>query len=77
MEIHSSILAWRIPWIEEPGGPQPIGLERIRHDRSDLAHTHALCKPSVDALQVLLAGVSAGAGNSEKTQGQEGAQNRR
>ena len=77
MEIHSSILAWRIPWTEEPGGPQPIGLERIRHYRSDLAHTHALCKPSVDALQVLLAGVSAGAGNSEKTQGQEGAQNRR
>ena len=29
---HSSILAWRIPWIEEPGGLQTIGLQRIRHD---------------------------------------------
>ena len=26
MAIHSSILAWEIPWTEEPGGPQPRGL---------------------------------------------------
>ena len=32
MAIHSSILAWRIPWTEEPGGPQSIGLQRIRND---------------------------------------------
>ena len=32
-----SILAWRIPWTEEPGGPQSIGSQRIRHDYSDLA----------------------------------------
>ena len=32
MAIHSNILAWRIPWIEEPGGPQFIGLRRVRHD---------------------------------------------
>ena len=32
MGIHSSILAWRIPWTEEPGGPQSIGLQRIRND---------------------------------------------
>ena len=25
MATHSSILAWEIPWIEEPGGPQPMG----------------------------------------------------
>ena len=37
---HSSILAWRIPWTEEPGGLQPMGSERGRHDWSDLAHTH-------------------------------------
>ena len=29
---HSSILAWRIPWTEEPGGLQPIGLQRVRHN---------------------------------------------
>ena len=32
MAIHSSILAWRIPWTEEPGGLQSIGSQRIRHD---------------------------------------------
>ena len=32
MTIHSSILAWRIPWTEEPGGLQYIGSERVRHD---------------------------------------------
>ena len=37
MATHSSILAWRIPWTEEPGGLQPIGLQRIRHHWSDLA----------------------------------------
>ena len=40
MATHSSILAWRIPWTEEPGGLYPIGLERVRYDWSDLAHTH-------------------------------------
>ena len=29
---HSSILAWRIPWTEEPGGLQPTGLQRVGHD---------------------------------------------
>ena len=29
---HSSILAWRTPWAEEPGGLQSIGLHRVRHD---------------------------------------------
>ena len=29
---HSSILAWRTPWTEEPGGLQPIGSQRVRHD---------------------------------------------
>ena len=32
MIIHSSILAWRIPWTEEPGGLQSMGLPRVRHD---------------------------------------------
>ena len=38
MATHSSILAWRIPWTEEPGRLQSIGLQRVRHDWSDLAH---------------------------------------
>ena len=29
---HSSILAWRIPWTEEPGGLQSVGSQRVRHD---------------------------------------------
>ena len=30
---HSSILVWRIPWTEKPGGLQSMGLQRVRHDR--------------------------------------------
>ena len=32
MATHSSILAWRIPWIEESGGLQPMGSQRIGHN---------------------------------------------
>ena len=32
MATHSSILAWRIPWTEEPGGLQPTGSQRVGHD---------------------------------------------
>ena len=32
MATDSSILAWRIPWIEEPGGLQSMGLQRMRHN---------------------------------------------
>ena len=32
MAAHSSILAWRIPWTEEPGGLQSIGSQRVGHD---------------------------------------------
>ena len=32
MATHFSILAWRIPWTEEPGGLKSIGLQRTRHD---------------------------------------------
>ena len=30
--IHSSVLAWRIPWTEKPGGLQPMGLQRVGHN---------------------------------------------
>ena len=32
MATHSSILAWRIPWIEGPGGLESMGSQRVRHD---------------------------------------------
>ena len=38
IETHASILAWKIPWTEEPGGLQSIGSQRVEHDGSDLAH---------------------------------------
>ena len=34
MATHSSILAWRISWTEEPGGLQSLGSLRVRHDRA-------------------------------------------
>ena len=39
MATHSSILAWRIPWTEEPGGLQSMGSQRVRHDRATNTHT--------------------------------------
>ena len=32
MAIHTSILVWEIPWTEEPGGLQSIGLQKVKHD---------------------------------------------
>ena len=32
MATHSSILAWRIPWTEKPGGLQSMGSQRVRHN---------------------------------------------
>ena len=32
MATHSSVLAWRIPWTEEPGGLQSMGSQRLRHN---------------------------------------------
>ena len=37
MATYSSILAWSIPWTEEPGRPQSMGSQRVRHDWSNLA----------------------------------------
>ena len=46
MATHSSILAWKIPWTEEPGGLQTIGSQRVRHNSSDLAQTASVKKLS-------------------------------
>ena len=41
MATHSSILAWRISWTEDPGGLQSMGLQRVRHNLA-AEHTHTL-----------------------------------
>ena len=40
MVPHSSILAWRTPWAEEPGGLQSVGSQRAGHDCVTNTHTH-------------------------------------
>ena len=40
MATHSSILAWRIPWTEEPARLRSIGLQRVGHDWSHLARIY-------------------------------------
>ena len=39
MAAHSSILAWEIPWTEEPGGLQSMGSQRVGHDCETNAYT--------------------------------------
>ena len=39
MAAHSNVLAWEIPWTEEPGGPQSMRSQRVEHDRT---HTYAV-----------------------------------
>ena len=43
MATHSSILAQRIPWIEEPGGLQSLGLQRVRHNGANNTFTVLSC----------------------------------
>ena len=49
MTTHSSILAWRIPWTEEPGGLQSMGSQRVGHDCVTNKHTYnsAINKPQL------------------------------
>ena len=53
MATHSSILAWRIPWKEEPGGLLSMGSHRVGHDWSDLTCMHALEKEMATHSSVL------------------------
>ena len=40
MATHSKILAWKIPWMEEPGRLQSMGSQRVGHDRAtSLSHS--------------------------------------
>ena len=46
MATHSSILAWRIPWTEEPGGLQSMGSQRVGHDCVTSLHFHQVLVPA-------------------------------
>ena len=62
MAAHSSILAWRIPWTEEPGGLQPMGSQRVSRsvasDSLQLTHTSLIAQlvKNLPAMQETLAG---------------------
>ena len=43
MATQSSILAWRIPWTEEPGGLQSMGLQRVEHDTEGTLSKQVMC----------------------------------
>ena len=62
MATHSSIIAWRIPWTEEPGGQQSIGSQRVEHDSDYTAtagytttfKTHSYQEPMVQCRELSL-----------------------
>ena len=62
MAPHSSTLAWKIPWTEEPGGLQSMGLLRVGHNFTFTFHFHALEKEMATP-PVLLPGESQGWGS--------------
>ena len=52
MATHSSTLAWRIPWTEEPGGLQSTGSQRVGHDwATSLTHSFLNCENSWISLE--------------------------
>ena len=60
METHSSILAWRIPWTDEPGSLQSMKLQRVGQDLVAFTNTHTLLSifedfPVVSVVKNLLA----------------------
>ena len=54
MATHSNILAWRIPWMEEPGGLQSMGSQRVGHDRATSLHFLFWSNKSILKLTVVL-----------------------
>ena len=50
MDTHSSILAWRILWIEDAGGLQSMGLQRVGHDCATNFHFHPNTKGKICSL---------------------------
>ena len=61
MAVNSSILAWRVPWTEEPGGLQSMGSQRVGHACRDLAHREGRGTQSLLEKQKQEPCVSAGA----------------
>ena len=54
MATHSSILAWRIPWTEEPGGLRSMALQRVQHDSMKHRNISLITKDvSVPAVMIL------------------------
>ena len=53
MAPHSSTLAWKIPWTEEPGGLQSMQSLRVRHDLPFTFHFYALEKEMATRFSVL------------------------
>ena len=51
MATHSSILAWKIPWTEEPSGVQSMGSQRVPCNWSDWEHMHAWIKLFIQTTQ--------------------------
>ena len=60
MAPHSSTLAWKIPWTEEPGRLQSMGLQRVRHDWSDFIFTFMHWRRKWHPTPVVLPGESQG-----------------
>ena len=55
MATHSSILAWRIPWTEEPRGPWSMGSHRVTHYRGELARAHSGCYGKIIKVEIMQA----------------------
>ena len=53
MTTHPSILAWEIPWTEEPGGLQSMGSQRVRRNLAT-EHTHNIPLYSTSSLSIQL-----------------------
>ena len=67
MAIHSSILAWRIPWTQEPGGLQSMGSQRVGHD-SMTAHMEGVHEITFSLLSELQKGRMEMSGNLEASE---------
>ena len=60
LATHSSILAWEIPWTEDPGGLQSLGLQRVGHDRATNTKHSAVTEPLAAAVTDLQHPLSSG-----------------
>ena len=61
MAIHSSTIAWRIPWTEEPGRLQSMGSQRVGHDgATSVSQSVVLCNRGTGRVSPALASASRG-----------------